>query len=77
MMTGCVFGKEETLDEKMKAYGAESLEELQEHGMIAGDADTVREQLKQLEEAGLQRIMLQWLAQDDLEGLELLAKAVL
>ena len=77
MMTGCVFGKEETLDNKMKAYGAESLEELREHGMIAGDADTVREQLKQLEEAGLQRIMLQWLAQDDLEGLEMLANAVL
>ena len=77
LMTGCVFGKEDTLDAKINAYGAESLEELREHGMIAGDADTVREQLKQLEDAGLQRIMLQWLAQDDLEGLEMLAKSVL
>jgi hypothetical protein len=33
--------------------------------------------LDHLEEAGLQRIMLQWLDLDDLDGLEALAKAVL
>jgi len=77
LMTGCVFGKDETLDTKMNAYGAESLEQLREHGIIAGDATTIKEQLKELEEAGLQRIMLQWLAQDDIEGLEMLANAVL
>jgi len=37
----------------------------------------VQEQLHQLEEAGLQRIMLQWLDLDDMDGLESLAKAVL
>jgi len=77
MMAGCVFGREETLDKKMKAYGGESLPELREHGLIAGDADTVREQLKQLDQAGLQRIMLQWLDLDDMDGLEMLANAVL
>jgi len=50
---------------------------LREHGLIAGDADTVREQLKQLDQAGLQRIMLQWLDLDDMDGLEMLANAVL
>jgi len=37
----------------------------------------VKDQLRVLEDAGLQRIMLQWLDLDDLDGLESLAKAVL
>jgi len=37
----------------------------------------VQEQLQALEEAGLERVMLQWLDLDDLAGLEALAKAML
>ncbi|MDX1379132.1 MAG: LLM class flavin-dependent oxidoreductase, partial [Anaerolineales bacterium] len=77
MMTGCLFGTNEAaLNGKVAATGA-SLEELQAHGFVAGNADAVNDQLGRLEEAGLQRIMLQWLDLDDMDGLEALAKAVL
>jgi F420-dependent oxidoreductase-like protein len=77
MMTGCVFGKDDAaLKEKVNSYGR-SLEELQRRGIIAGSLDAVKDQLKALEQAGLQRIMLQWLDLDDLEGLEVLATGIL
>lgn len=77
MMTGCVFGKDDaTLQKKLTARGR-SLHELQQNGTIAGSRSAVKEQLAALEQAGLQRIMLQWLDLDDLESLELLAKHVL
>jgi F420-dependent oxidoreductase-like protein len=77
MMTGCVFGKDEaTLKEKLAARG-KSLEQVQQDGTVAGNISAVQEQLHELEQAGLQRIMLQWLDLDDLESLEVLAKGVL
>ena len=77
MMTGCVFGKNDAiLKEKVAARG-KSLEQLQQDGIVAGSLSAVKEQLKELEQAGLQRIMLQWLDLDDLESLEALAKGVL
>lgn len=77
MMTGCVFGKDDTsLREKLSARDR-SIEQLHRRGIVAGSPQQVREQLDRLEEAGLERIMLQWLDLDDLEGLEALARAVL
>ena len=77
MMTNCIFGKDETaLQQKIAARGR-TLEELQRRGVIVGGPGAVQEQLQALEKAGLQRIMLQWLDLDDLDGLEALAKAVL
>lgn len=77
MMTGCVFGKDEAaLQQKVSARGRD-LEELQQRGTVAGSPRAVKEQLTALEEVGVQRVMLQWLELDDLEGLEALAKAVL
>ena len=77
MMATCIFGKDEpALQEKIAARGR-TREELQQRGVIAGSASAVREQLHELEQAGLQRIMLQWLDLDDLDGMEALAKAIL
>jgi F420-dependent oxidoreductase-like protein len=77
MMTGCVFGKDDaTLREKVAVRG-KPLEQLQQDGIVAGPISAVKEQLQKLEQAGLQRIMLQWLDLDDLESLEVLAKGVL
>jgi F420-dependent oxidoreductase-like protein len=77
MMTGCIFGKDAArLQEKIAARG-KSWEQLQKDGIIAGTISAVQEQLQELEQAGLQRIMLQWLDLDDLESLEVLAKGVL
>lgn len=77
MMTGCVFGKDDaSLREKLSARDR-SLEQLHGRGIVAGSPEQVREQLGRLEEAGLERIMLQWLDLDDMAGLEALARAVL
>jgi len=77
MMTSCVFGKDESaLNEKLSAR-KRTVVELAARGAVAGSSDQVKEQLHRLEEAGLQRIMLQWLDLDDLDGLQALAKAVL
>jgi alkanesulfonate monooxygenase SsuD/methylene tetrahydromethanopterin reductase-like flavin-dependent oxidoreductase (luciferase family) len=46
-------------------------------GMIVGTPAQRVDQLGAFEAAGAQRIMLQWLDLDDLDGLELLARAVL
>lgn len=76
LMTGCVFGKEDAaLKEKISAR-KRSFEELRQRGIVVGNAAQAREQLQEMEEAGLQRVLLQWLDLDDLEGLEALAKAI-
>ncbi len=77
MMTGCVFGKNDAALEEKLTVRKHSVEELQARGSVAGSSSQVKEQLHVLEEAGLQRVMLQWLDLDDLDGLESLAKAVL
>lgn len=77
MMTGCVFGRDEpALNHKLNAYGR-TVEELQQRGIVAGSLSAVKEQLQALEQAGLQRIMLQWLDLDDLESLQALARGIL
>ena len=77
MMTNCIFGKDDTaLNEKLTARG-KTLEQLRQRGIVAGSRDAIVEQLQELEQVGLQCIMLQWLDLDDLNGLEALAKAVL
>ena len=77
MMTGCIFGKDDASLKKKLSRRNRTTEELHEQGVIAGDPSQVKEQLHQLEAVGLQRIMLQWLDLDDIDGLEALAKAVL
>ncbi len=78
MMTGCIFGKDESsLKNKLPMYRAGTVEELQQRGEVAGSLSAIKDQLHILEQAGLQRIMLQWLDLDDLENLEELAKGIL
>ena len=77
-MTGCVFGSSDTeVRERSKLYGDTAPEELREEGNIVGRGPQVFEQLAQLAETGLDRVMLQWLDLDNLDVLEALAKAVL
>jgi F420-dependent oxidoreductase-like protein len=77
MMTGCVFAKDEHgLTKKLEARGR-TKDELRERGIIAAAGQEIKDQLQVLSEAGVRRVMLQWLELDDLEGLEDLAKAVL
>ena len=77
MMTGCFFAATDSeLQRKIEARNR-TIEQLHQQGMVAGNASMVKDQLLELEDAGLQRVMLQWLDLDDLDGLEALAKAVL
>lgn len=77
MMTGLCFGRtRKELDEILAAKN-QTAEDLRRKGLIVGAGEEVKRQLAELEMAGLQRIMLQWLELDDLAGLEALAKAVL
>ncbi len=78
LMTGCIFGQ---VDKKVKevsdVYGETTLAELREEGFIIGTGSQVSEQLAQLAETNIDRVMLQWLDLDDLDGMEALAKTVL
>ncbi len=77
MMTGCLFAIHEAdLGAKLAGRGR-TFDEVRQRGVIAGTGPQVQEQLSRLEQAGVQRVMLQWLDLDDLSGLEALAKAVL
>jgi len=77
LMTGIVFGRNQVeLDRKVTARGS-TVAELRRHGLVAGTPAEVVNQLEQFAQAGVQRIMLQWLELDDLAGLEALARAVL
>jgi F420-dependent oxidoreductase-like protein len=78
LMTGCVFGhSDEKVNAASKVYGELTIEELREHGFIIGTGSQVSEQLAQLAETKIDRVMLQWLDLDDLNGIESLAKTVL
>jgi len=77
LMTGTVFGRDEDEVQRLAAACKQSVERLRERGSIVGTAPAVIEQLRRLEEAGCQRVMLQWLELDDLDRLEALAREVL
>lgn len=65
---------------RLDAYLHESgISDEARHGgaMIVGTANEVIDQIAARVEAGVQRIMLQWMEMDDLENLELLARDVL
>jgi F420-dependent oxidoreductase-like protein len=77
VMTGLVFGRTETeIRRRAELYGRPA-EELRSRGFVVGHGDDIVEQLGALAEAGAQRVMLQWLALDDLDGLAAFAQTVL
>lgn len=80
MMTGCIYASDDReLRQKVHQRGNGKLTplELQERGLIVGTASEMIDQLGRLADAGLQRVMLQWLDLDDLAGLEAIAAKVL
>jgi F420-dependent oxidoreductase-like protein len=77
LMTGCWFGKDDTAVQAKLAPRNLTLEEAQQRGIVAGTGAQIVAQLGEFAAAGVQRVMLQWLDLDDLEGLEGLATAVL
>lgn len=77
MMTGCLFGRDDvTVQQKLAARNT-TFERVRERGVVVGTGSQMVDQLGALAEAGVQRVMLQWLDLDDLDGLEGMATAVL
>ena len=75
LMTRAIFGRT-SADVERKLAGR-SADELRERGVIVGTGPEVAEQLVRLDEAGVERVMLQWLETYDIDGLEAMAEAVL
>ena len=77
MMTGCFFGKDERDVNRAIERTGRSADELRERGLIVGTANEIVDQLGALAAVGVQRVMLQWLDLEDLDGLEAMANGVL
>ncbi len=80
MMTGCIYGEtEQEVEQKVqqRSNGEKTAAEYRSSGLVVGTPDQVVEQLEAMAEAGLQRVMLQWLDWEDLAGLQSLADHVL
>lgn len=77
MMTGCVFGRDDAEVARKIESRKTTAERLVERGVIFGTAHQMIEQLGKLVDAGMQRVMLQWLDLDDLDGLEAMGRALL
>jgi len=75
LMTGCYFGRTEAAVKGR--LGERSREGLRALGVVVGTPSEIQDQIGEYERVGVQRIMLQWLDQDDIDGLEGLAKAAL
>ena len=75
MMLGTAFGRDEAA--LARKVAGRDLADLRERGVVCGPPAAAVEQLGGLAEAGVQRVMLQWLDLDDLEGVEALARSVL
>ena len=77
LMAGCIFGRDEAELAGKLAERNRTAAEMHERGVAAGTSQQIRDQLDNWAGAGVQRIMLQWLDLDDIDGLEALAAAVL
>ncbi|MBE3561865.1 MAG: LLM class flavin-dependent oxidoreductase, partial [Ktedonobacteraceae bacterium] len=77
LMTRVFFGRTEQEVQQQVAPTGRSAEELRAAGMLVGTASQIVDQLGPLAEAGIQRVMLQWLALDDLDNLAALAQGII
>jgi F420-dependent oxidoreductase-like protein len=75
LMTNVLFGRN-AREVQAKLAGRDPAA-LAERGILIGTGSALREQLAELAEAGVARVMLQWMDLDDLAGLEAFAAAVL
>lgn len=79
-MTGIEFGRTpEEVEQKAarRTQGKASITDLRKRGIIIGTAEEVIQQLAELDRAGVQTVMLQWLNLDDLSGLSAFVETVL
>ncbi len=75
LMTNLVFGRDDA--EVQRKLNGRSAAEVRERGVIVGTPAEIVDQIGRLAEVGVQRVMLQWLALDDLDGLAAMAHGIL
>lgn len=79
LMTACIFGQDDVdIAHKVaeRTQGKKTPQELRDQDYLVGTANPIVEKLGQWTQAGIQRIMLQWLDLDDIAGIEMLAQQV-
>jgi F420-dependent oxidoreductase-like protein len=77
LMIRVIYGKTDVrVNEQVAEMGA-SKDDLIQRGIVVGTRSEVLEQLGKWQETGVQRIMLQWLDLDDLDGIESMAVDVI
>lgn len=72
LMAGCEFGRDKdevALLVSTRTSGKLKPEELADRGLAVGESQTIISQIEAWADAGVERIMLQWLALDDVERL--------
>jgi alkanesulfonate monooxygenase SsuD/methylene tetrahydromethanopterin reductase-like flavin-dependent oxidoreductase (luciferase family) len=75
LMTRIIFGKDD--DQLIERLAGENADELRGKGQIVGTARQIPTQLRELEAAGVQGVMLLWVDDlDDIEGIAALGRAV-
>jgi alkanesulfonate monooxygenase SsuD/methylene tetrahydromethanopterin reductase-like flavin-dependent oxidoreductase (luciferase family) len=77
MMVGVFFGENDAALKARLEKRGQSAEELRASGALVGTPGALRDQLGELEDLGLDGVMLQWLDHRNIDGLEKLAQAVL
>lgn len=77
VMTGSFFGYTEAEVRERAASRNTTPEEMRGRGLVYGTASQMVEQLGEFAEAGVYRVMLQWMDLDDLDRLDAMAKAIL
>jgi alkanesulfonate monooxygenase SsuD/methylene tetrahydromethanopterin reductase-like flavin-dependent oxidoreductase (luciferase family) len=74
MMCPTRFGRSEAqVSERLRG---EAKQAVRERGILVGTGSEIRDQVAELEAAGVQRIMLQWVFLDDVEGIADLGRAL-
>ena len=75
LMTGIILGKTDAeVAQKLEGRDAD---QLRARGWLIGTPNAIANEVDLLDEAGVERLMIQWLDLDDMDGLELLAKTLL
>src|SRR5689334_21420815 len=76
MMTRPIYGRDAAALQTRVAAFSKPVEDLKASGYLVGTGPDLVEQLGRLAEAGVQRVMLQWLDLDDLDTVEAFAQDV-
>ena len=77
VMTRVIFGRDDAEVSRLLEEESEDADDLRESPVIVGTETEVAEHLDRFEEAGADRVMLQWLELDDMDRLEAMADDIL